>query len=142
MLPTQITYQPHPLNCVFSSIDRLTDNLQDLAALLNSIRTLTPQERTKINASLAKIARTQRRIDDDAELLEDRYNIADQERDELWDEIQDLKKEKEKAPKPGPHLENDLYIAIHYARAHGCSQVLLPYDAAELSHAIIRSLEA
>ena len=138
---TTITYTPRPLSCPFESIDHLTDCMKDLAEVLDHISTLTEEDRCRINDCLTAVARTQRHIDDAAELLEDRYNIADAERDEFWQELEGLKHAREHAPKPGPHLENDLYTAIHHARTTGCKQVLLPYEVAELAHAIILTLE-
>lgn len=138
---TTISYTPHALSSPFSGIDHLTDELKHLAHFLDRLPHLTEDERREISNSLKQISHIQRRIDDDAEDLQDRYHIADEERDELWDELQTLKNKQESAPRPGPHLENDLYTAIHAARTRGCKQVILPYEVAELAHAIILTLD-
>lgn len=86
-----ISYNPPPLSCEFISIDKLDEDISFLAELLDSFNTLSDEQRERINNALKQIAKTHRRIDDDADVLKGQYDTADEERDDLWDELQTIK---------------------------------------------------
>ena len=137
-----ITYQPPPLSCEFMSIDKLDEDISFLAELLDSFKTLSDEQRERINNALKQIAKTHRRIDDDADVLKGQYNTADEERDELWDELQEIKHTRDnfRALVDVPHLENDLYSALKIARDSGSDTAFIHISILEQAHNIIEKL--
>lgn len=131
-----------PMACEIMAIDTLDRDITALAELLDSFDTLTGSQRSKINSELNTIAKTLRRIDDEVETLADRYNSADEERSELWDELQEIKHTRDglRALVDVPHLENDLYSALKIARDSGSESASMPISLLEQVHHIVEKL--
>lgn len=137
-----ISYNPPPLSCEFMSIDKLDEDISFLAELLDSFKTLSDEQRDRINNALKQIAKTHRRIDDDADVLKGQYNTVDEERDDLWDELQRIKNTQDylSALVDVPHLENDLYTALKIARDSGSETASMPISLLEQVHHIVENL--
>lgn len=137
-----ISYKTAPLSCEFMSIDRLAEEITFLAELLDSFTNLTEEQRERVNNALKKIAATHRRIDDDAEDITAKYNRADEENSELWNELQEIKEDRDywRAMVDVPHLENDLYTALKTARDSGSETAFKPISILEKVHNIVEKL--
>ena len=142
MFAQQIKFTTMPMACEIMAIDTHDRAITALAELLDSFDTLTGSQRSKINTELNTIAKTLRRIDDEVETLADRYNSADEERSELWDELQEIKHTRDylQALVDVPHLENDLYTALKIARDSGSETAFMHISILEQVHYIVEKL--
>lgn len=128
--------------CEITAIDTLERDIKDLAELLDSFDTLPDIQRAQINTKLKTVAKTLSLIDEAAKIRAVRYNIANEERSEFKNELQEIKEIHDcwSSLVNVPHLENDLYTALKTARDSGSETAFMHISTLEQVHNIVEKL--